>query len=319
MHQGASGPRVMLHVDDVGMCHGANVAFLALSRLGRCDCGSVMVPCPWFTEIAEAASQDDALDLGVHLTLTAEKRHYRWRPLTRATGASGLVDRDGYLWRSVAELRRNACAEAVEEELRAQIEAALRAGIDVTHLDDHMGAVYVAEYAPIYAALSAEFDLPILFPRDMNAYGPIHNLSEGLDAARHADLASRLEADGVLLADRVLETPWTREEDPQTRYRRLFDGVGDGFTFVALHPNAPGEIEAIEPETATIRIEEYDILTGAFGERLVKALQARRIGMRALRDQRRALRSATAASTRKGLTGAEPSRDRGTTQCSRPS
>jgi chitin disaccharide deacetylase len=319
MTQGASGPRVMLHVDDVGMCHGANIAFLALSRLGRCDCGSVMVPCPWFAEIAEAASQDEALDVGVHLTLTAEKRHYRWRPLTRATKASGLVDGDGYFWRSVAELRRSALAEAVEEELRAQIEAALRAGIDVTHLDDHMGAVYVSEYAPIYVALGAEFDLPILFPRDMKAYGPIHNLSGGLDAACHADLASRLEADGVVLADRVLETPWTREEEPEARYRRLFDGVGEGFTFMALHPNAPGEIEAIEPETSKIRVEEYDILTGTFGERLIEAMPARRIGMRTLRDERRASKGSTPASTRKGQTGAEPSKDRGTTQCSRPS
>ena len=46
---------VTLHVDDVGMCHGANAAFLDLYRAGVVDSGSVMVPCPWFPEIAEAA------------------------------------------------------------------------------------------------------------------------------------------------------------------------------------------------------------------------------------------------------------------------
>ena len=74
--------RVVVHQDDVGMCHGANVAFVELSRLGTITCGSVMVPCPWFSEIAELAADDPTLDLGVHLTLTAEKTHYRWRPLT---------------------------------------------------------------------------------------------------------------------------------------------------------------------------------------------------------------------------------------------
>ena len=36
-----------------------------------------MVPCPWFLEPAEAAASDPTLDVGVHLTLNAEKRHYK--------------------------------------------------------------------------------------------------------------------------------------------------------------------------------------------------------------------------------------------------
>ncbi len=47
---------VILHVDDLAMCHGANRAFLELAPAGLVTCGSVMVPCPWFREIAEAAS-----------------------------------------------------------------------------------------------------------------------------------------------------------------------------------------------------------------------------------------------------------------------
>ena len=74
--------RIVLHQDDVGMCHGANVAFSELSVLGSITSGSVMVPCPWFREAAEMAVANKSLDLGVHLTLTAEKEFYRWRPLT---------------------------------------------------------------------------------------------------------------------------------------------------------------------------------------------------------------------------------------------
>src|SRR5215831_6699074 len=78
----ANGRALVLHVDDVGMCHGANVAFLELSCARAVTCGSVMVPCPWFREIASAAAEDGSLDVGVHLTLTSEWSQYRWAPLS---------------------------------------------------------------------------------------------------------------------------------------------------------------------------------------------------------------------------------------------
>ena len=52
-----NGRTVILHADDVGMCHGANQAFLQLARAGAIDCGSVMVPCPWFREVAAMADR----------------------------------------------------------------------------------------------------------------------------------------------------------------------------------------------------------------------------------------------------------------------
>jgi predicted glycoside hydrolase/deacetylase ChbG (UPF0249 family) len=131
--------RLVIHADDVGMCHGASSAFVELSHRGAITSGSVMVPCPWFPEIAELAARDDRLDVGVHLTLNAEKAHYRWRPVSGVGKSSGLVDDDGYLWHRVADTRANVHPEAVETEWRAQIDTALAAGVDVTHLDAHMG------------------------------------------------------------------------------------------------------------------------------------------------------------------------------------
>ena len=103
---------VILHVDDLAMCHGANRAYLELAAQGAVTCGSVMVPCPWFREIAEAAAADPALDLGVHLTLTSEWEHYRWRPLSTTSRASGLIDDDGYFWRDTASFRAHLVPEA---------------------------------------------------------------------------------------------------------------------------------------------------------------------------------------------------------------
>jgi hypothetical protein len=39
---------VILHVDDIGMCHASVEAFTTLAAGGLVVTGSVMVPCPWF-------------------------------------------------------------------------------------------------------------------------------------------------------------------------------------------------------------------------------------------------------------------------------
>src|SRR5260370_13350549 len=102
----------ILHVDDIGMCHGANRGFLDLAERGFVTCGSVMVPCPWFREIAEAAAADPALDLGVHLTWTSEWEHYGWVPISTVSRASGLIADDGFFWRDAASLPRHLVPEA---------------------------------------------------------------------------------------------------------------------------------------------------------------------------------------------------------------
>jgi len=112
---------VVLHEDDVAMTHGANLAFAELFAFGSCSAGSVMVPCPWFPEAADLVATNRELDVGVHLTLTSEKRPYRWRPLTAPPRSAGMTDEFGYLWADVTSVRRSAVSEAVEIELRAQI------------------------------------------------------------------------------------------------------------------------------------------------------------------------------------------------------
>src|SRR5262250_1187746 len=95
----AQGRRALvIHEDDVGMTHGSNVAFRELSERGVVSSGSVMAPCPWFPETLEMAAANASLDLGVHLTLNAEKRPVKWRPLTRPPQSAGLTDEHGYFW-----------------------------------------------------------------------------------------------------------------------------------------------------------------------------------------------------------------------------
>jgi predicted glycoside hydrolase/deacetylase ChbG (UPF0249 family) len=186
---------VVIHEDDVAMTHGANVAFAELSAIGTCSAGSVMVPCPWFPEAAEMAATHGTLDVGVHLTLTSEKEPYRWRPLMAPPRSAGLTDDLGYFWTDVPSVRRSAVPEAVETELRAQIDAALAAGIDVTHLDAHMGAVNMPEFVDIYLRLGRDYKVPILLVRDIVRFYPTHTLSRSSWNVTTPRLAKREQTD----------------------------------------------------------------------------------------------------------------------------
>jgi len=297
--------QVVVHEDDVGMNHGANLAFVELFGLGICTAGSVMVPCPWFLEAAEMQAKDPRLDIGVHLVLTSEFRTYRWRPLTGASQASGLVDGDGYFWRTAQETRAHAHPDAVEAELRAQIAAAKTAGIDITHIDAHMFTLMCPKYIDIYSRLAREERVPALLVRQGAAYG---NMERG--AAMEAAIDAADEA-GLPVFDRVLETPWRRGESVEADYDTLLDRIAPGRNYLALHFNRPGEIAAIEPEPRDIRTEEYALFKTERVRNRLTSEGIELIGMRRLRDELRGGPLAAAAtdsllSSRRGRNGGEP-------------
>ncbi len=257
--------RLVIHADDVGMCHGANQAFIELSHFGTITSGSVMVPCPWFTEIAEAAAGDDTLDCGIHLTLNAEKACYRWGPVSTAGPSSGLVDEHGFLWRTVAEVRRNAHPDAVEQEWRAQIDRALAFGVNVTHLDAHMGSALAPEWCDRYVAVGIDYGVPVLITDSLAAYGPRRHVASPSEA-QAADEAIRsaaadARAAGMPVFDVVLETDFSRAPQEPAAYQEMLGSLEENLVFCAFHPNAPGgaEIEVIEPDSFHVRTDEYEL------------------------------------------------------------
>jgi len=181
----------IVHADDIGMCHGANTAFAELSRLGVINCGSVMVPCPWFNEVAEMAANDSDLDIGVHLTLTSEWKTYRWAPISTTLRSSGLIDDSGYFWHRVPKLAASVIPEAAEAEMRAQIDRAKTTGIDTTHIDSHMGAALLPQLIEIYVRLGREYRLPILMPKRFSNYAAVLELGDVLPA-KYAEGATDL-------------------------------------------------------------------------------------------------------------------------------
>ncbi len=279
-----AGDRVaIVHCDDIGMCHAANQgAFEALAH-GPATCGSVMVPCPWFPEAAERARRDPSLDLGVHLTLNAEWAHYRWGPVAGASAVPSLVDADGYLLRATLETLQRARPDQVERELRAQVERAGAAGIDVTHLDSHMGTCLFPPFLEIYAKLARDYRLPVFAVRPDPATLEARGL--GGAAALFERLADTLEADGIPVLDGFDADSLHFAPGQGTAHNtRRLAGLGPGVSYLICHPARGGEeLDAIS-EDAHMRDFERRFYGGEAGRRALEAEGIRTIGMRPLRD-----------------------------------
>src|SRR5215216_6529923 len=88
---------VIIHTDDIGMCHASVQAFRDLWSFGTITSGATMVPCPWFPAVAQMCRENPEIDMGVHATLNAEWESYRWGPISTRESGSGLMDEAGYL------------------------------------------------------------------------------------------------------------------------------------------------------------------------------------------------------------------------------
>jgi predicted glycoside hydrolase/deacetylase ChbG (UPF0249 family) len=127
---------LILHFDDLGTTRSGDAAVRAARDSGLLVSGSVIVPGPWFQEIAAYARAHPDFDLGVHLALTSEWPGYRWGPVSPRSAVPTLLDDDSLFlpeWDDSTRVRW----QEVEQELRAQIAAARAAGIRPTHVDVH--------------------------------------------------------------------------------------------------------------------------------------------------------------------------------------
>jgi predicted glycoside hydrolase/deacetylase ChbG (UPF0249 family) len=157
---------LIIHADDMGLSHSVNTACVEAFDNKGITSGSIMMPCPWALEMATYVKDHPGLDVGIHLTLTAEWDMYKWGGLTSSDHISSLLDKYGYFYSTVEALGKVAKGEEAAKELRAQIDRAIALGVQPTHIDTHMGSVMAnPELIKVYLDLSDEYHLPILFPR----------------------------------------------------------------------------------------------------------------------------------------------------------
>ena len=83
---------VIIHADDIGMCHATLPAMADLLDFGLLSSAATMVPCAWFPQTAAFCRDHPTVDMGVHLTVNCEWEAYRWGPISTRDPASGMLD-----------------------------------------------------------------------------------------------------------------------------------------------------------------------------------------------------------------------------------
>jgi chitin disaccharide deacetylase len=162
---------LVIHADDFGMSHSVDQATVEALEKHWVTSASIMVPCPWFSEVAEWAKAHYDADLGIHLTLNSEWNSYRWPGLTTSPGSS-LLDAQGYLPATIPEVLQKAKPSDVQAEARAQVERARQAGITLSHLDTHMGTIVSSpQLFATYIGLGRSYGLGVLLEQRPDLMG----------------------------------------------------------------------------------------------------------------------------------------------------
>ena len=243
---------LIIHADDLAVAHSEDAAsFDALDR-GAVTSASIMVPCPWLTEVADYAKAHPDADLGLHLTLTSEWKTYRWGPVESKDKVPSLLDPTGYLWPDTPQAVRALKADEVEREIRAQIEHANAMGIHPTHLDSHMGALFSRpDLFAVYVKVAHEYKLPFLAFIAPNA---------------PPELTSVLSSNDVLVDSVLIANPSVRAGNWKAFYADAIRNLKPGVTEIIVHlGHDDAELQAVmvdHPDYGSAwRQRDYDAVT----------------------------------------------------------
>jgi predicted glycoside hydrolase/deacetylase ChbG (UPF0249 family) len=208
------------------MNHSVNRATFEALEKRWITSASILVPCPWFPEVAKWAKEHPDADVGIHQALNSEWTTLRWGPVSSKDKVPSLLDRDGYLPLETPAVAQNAKLSEVENELRAQIDRAQSAGIHLTHLDTHMGALFgSADLYKVYQKMGYAYDLPIL-----EAWGGTH-APEGVSPPAEE-----------VLVEKVIEIePGIDAKDWASWYRKQLESLAPGVYQIIVHLAYDGE------------------------------------------------------------------------------
>jgi hypothetical protein len=274
----ADAKLLIIHADDLGLAHSQNSASIAALENSPVNSASIMVPCPWFPEIAAYAREHPTTDLGLHLTLTSEWKYFKWGPVSSKDSVLSLVDQNGFFYPSVPDVVMKAKPEEAEREMRNQIKMAYSQGIDVTHLDAHMGAaVSKLDLAIAYLKLGKEFGLPVLMD------GRIYAMDD-------PQIKSMLDPKTVVLDAIHTIDPEAFKAGSSKYYSNLFQNLKPGLNALLIHlAYDDSEMKGVavdHPEWgAAWRQADFDFFTSAACAQLLKENNIITVSWRELRDK----------------------------------
>lgn len=244
---------LIIHADDLAVAHSEDAASFDALDQHAVTSASIMVPCPWLTEVADYAKAHPDADLGLHLTLSSEWKTYRWGSVASKDTVPSLYDPSGYLWPETEPAAGNIKPEEAEREIRAQIERAIALGIHPTHLDSHMGVLFARpELFAVYVKVAHEYRLPFLAVR----------------AGAPPALLSLLSDSDVILDSIVIADPSVAAANWKTFYANAIRNLKPGVTEIIVHlAHDDAEMQAVtvaHPDYgAAWRQRDYDAVTSS--------------------------------------------------------
>jgi len=243
---------LIIHADDLAVAHSEDIASFDALNQHAATSASIMVPCPWLTEVADYAKSHPEADLGLHLTLTSEWKTYRWGPIESKDKVPSLLDPSGYLWPESGPAVQHIKADEAEREIRAQVEHAIAMGIHPTHLDSHMGVIFSRpDLVAVYVKVAHEYKLPFL-----GMLGP--NATPALRAA--------FSDKDILLDSVVIAGPTVPAAGWKNFYLDAIKNLKPGLTEFIVHlAHDDAEFQAVAADHpdygAAWRQRDYEVIT----------------------------------------------------------
>jgi chitin disaccharide deacetylase len=266
---------LIIHADDLGLSYSENKASTFAMENGSVSSASIMVPCPWFPEIAAYAKAHPKADLGLHLTLTSEWKYFKFGPATAKEKVPGLVNKNGFFFESVDSVLRSAKPAEVELEIRAQIERAKQFGIDISHLDSHMGTLFAnKDYLTALIKVGREYKLPVMLHKQITQSLP----------------ADFLTPKDVMMDMIYIANPQDYKNGMDNFYTGVIKSLKPGVSIILLHAAYDDrEMQGItidHPDYgATWRQADFNFFTSEACKNLLKENKVRLVTWREIRDK----------------------------------
>ncbi len=196
---------------------------------------------------------------------------------------SGLLDANGYFNQWHQAVYDNAKPEAVEHEVNAQIDRALAAGIDVTHVDSHMGTIMNPKFIQSYIQAAASRLLPNMLPR-MDATGMEMVGMNADERQAYEPIMQQLENMGVPMLEGLVSMPLDEPNGQMETAKNLLSNLPIGITHFILHPSIDtAELRSIAPDWES-RVSNYNTFMSDELKNFIEGEDIKLIGYRQIRD-----------------------------------
>jgi predicted glycoside hydrolase/deacetylase ChbG (UPF0249 family) len=227
-----------------------------------------------FDSAAGILGQNPGLDVGLHLNLT------EGRPVSAHGEISSLADAQGFLYRHPFELlsavvRRRVGIVDLEKEIRAQIEKALSADVQVSHVDGHKHVHVLPQVFQLICRIAPEYGIQAVrstSERTPGLYSLIKRngslqilkqyvfgkaLSAGFALASFMTSASALTAPARLYG--ITQTGFLDIR----AFADIVNGLEDGVNEVMCHPGyVDDDLRRTPTRLQVERERELELLTG---------------------------------------------------------